>query len=39
MLEWIWFGLVCYSIGLLSGFFGVLVLFLYAMKRMRKGFL
>lgn len=36
MLEWFYFGLICYSIGLVSGFFGVVALFLYAMKRLSR---
>jgi len=35
MLEWIYFGLICYSIGLITGFVGVIFVISYALKRMR----
>ena len=38
MLEWIYFGLICYSIGVVTGFMGVIALFTYAMRRMKKQF-
>jgi hypothetical protein len=33
MWDIIIFGLICYSVGLVTGFLGVLLLFVYAMKR------
>jgi hypothetical protein len=35
MFEWIYFALICYSIGVITGFIGVIAIFSYAMKKMR----
>jgi len=37
MLEWIVFGLICYSIGLVSGFLGIILVITYALRKMRFG--
>ena len=38
MIEWILFALICYSIGLVTGFIGVVAVFLYAMKHVKQRF-
>jgi hypothetical protein len=39
MFDYVVFGLICYSVGLFSGFIGVIFVISYALKRLKSGFM
>jgi hypothetical protein len=39
MFEYIFLALICYSIGLVTGFLGVIAVFMYAMKHLKTKFM